>query len=250
MVKQIFKLTKVGNDFIVSDTKDMFINQKIVKEIGSNNYLVLKTLVCYADLKGKCYPSISTIQDILGLSFNTVNKALKELEQMGYITKELIKLKGVKQKHNEYTIVGYADNFFDEDSGSDEDRLLAHFKNKFNEFYGFDYEPAAKDLEQLNDIYRRCDYNFDKCCRLIDKAIAQYKPANSNAKYKTLGIYFLYSNKSFFKLCMDMVARDIKQGKYTIADDEKTNVISIADRFVTNGDDELIEKVEYEGIPF
>ena len=49
---------------------------------------------------------------------------------------------------------------------------------------------------------------------------------------------------------MDMVARDIKQGKYTIADDEKTNVISIADRFVTDKDDELIEKVEYEGIPF
>ena len=178
-IKKIFELFRASDGAIkiIEDAKEF--RGGIVKEMGANNYLVLKALVSFMNKDNICYPSISTICDMLGFSANTVTKALKELEGMGYIKKEQIKLPNVKAKHNQYTILTpVEDTTEDENSGSDVERLFAHFKNKFREKFNGDYKAAygvESDLRHLEKIYELCGYDFDYTCKVIDKHIATYK---------------------------------------------------------------------------
>ena len=116
---------------------------------------------------------------MLGISTRTVMRALKELEGMGYIKKEQIKLPNVKAKHNQYTILTpVEDTTEDENNGSDVERLFAHFKNKFREKFNGDYKAkygVESDLRHLEKIYKSCGYDFDYTCKVIDKHIATYK---------------------------------------------------------------------------
>ena len=177
-IKKIFELFRASDGAIkiIEDAKEF--RGGIVKEMGANNYLVLKALVSFMNKDNICYPSISTICDMLGFSANTVAKALKELEEMGYIKKEQIKLPKVKAKHNQYTILTpVEDTTEDENSGSDVERLFAHFKNKFRENFNGDYKAdygVESDLRHLEKIYELCGYDFDYTCKVIDKHIATY----------------------------------------------------------------------------
>ena len=177
-IKKIFELFRASDGAIkiIEDAKEF--RGGIVKEMGANNYLVLKALVSFMNKDNICYPSISTICDMLGFSANTVTKALKELEGMGYIKKEQIKLPNVKAKHNQYTILTpVEDTTEDENNGSDAERLFAHFKNKFREKFNGDYEAkygVESDLRHLEKIYELCGYDFDYTCKVIDKHIATY----------------------------------------------------------------------------
>ena len=178
-IKKIFELFRASDGAIkiIEDAKEF--RGGIVKEMGANNYLVLKALVSFMNKDNICYPSISTICDMLGFSANTVTKALKELEGMGYIKKEQIKLPNVKAKHNQYTILTpVEDTTEDENSGSDVERLFAHFKNKFREKFNGDYKAeygVESDLRHLKKIYELCGYDFEYTCKVIDKHIATYE---------------------------------------------------------------------------
>ena len=191
-IKKIFELFRASDGAIkiIEDAKEF--RGGIVKEMGANNYLVLKALVSFMNKDNICYPSISTICDMLGFSANTVTKALKELEGMGYIKKEQIKLPNVKAKHNQYTILTpVEDTTEDENSGSDVERLFAHFKNKFREKFNGDYEAkygVESDLRHLKKIYELCGYDFEYTCKVIDKHIATYA---GKERFELPNIYFL-----------------------------------------------------------
>ncbi len=195
-IKKIFELFRASDGAIkiIEDAKEF--RGGIVKEMGANNYLVLKALVSFMNKDNICYPSISTICDMLGFSANTVTKALKELEGMGYIKKEQIKLPNVKAKHNQYTILTpVEDTTEDENSGSDVERLFAHFKNKFKEKFGGDYKAeygVKSDLRHLEKIYELCGYDFEYTCKVIDKHIATYEGKKG---YELPNVYFLLSNR-------------------------------------------------------
>lgn len=195
-IKKIFELFRASDGAIkiIEDAKEF--RGGIVKEMGANNYLVLKALVSFMNKDNICYPSISTICDMLGFSANTVTKALKELEGMGYIKKEQIKLPNVKAKHNQYTILTpVEDTTEDENSGSDVERLFAHFKNKFKEKFGGDYKAeygVESDLRHLEKIYELCGYDFEYTCKVIDKHIATYEGKKG---YELPNVYFLLSNR-------------------------------------------------------
>ena len=195
-IKKIFELFRASDGAIkiIEDAKEF--RGGIVKEMGANNYLVLKALVSFMNKDNICYPSISTICDMLGFSANTVTKALKELEGMGYIKKEQIKLPNVKAKHNQYTILTpVEDTTEDENSGSDVERLFAHFKNKFKEKFGGEYEAkygVESDLRHLEKIYELCGYDFEYTCKVIDKHIATYEGKKG---YELPNVYFLLSNR-------------------------------------------------------
>ena len=191
-IKKIFELFRASDGAIkiIEDAKEF--RGGIVKEMGANNYLVLKALVSFMNKDNICYPSISTICDMLGFSANTVTKALKELEGMGYIKKEQIKLPNVKAKHNQYTILTpVEDTTEDENSGSDVERLFAHFKNKFREKFNGDYKAdygVESDLRHLEKIYELCGYDFEYTCKVIDKHIATYA---GKERFELPNIYFL-----------------------------------------------------------
>ena len=191
-IKKIFELFRASDGAIkiIEDAKEF--RGGIVKKMGANNYLVLRALVSFMNKDNICYPSISTICDMLGFSANTVTKALKELEGMGYIKKEQIKLPNVKAKHNQYTILTpVEDTTEDENSGSDVERLFAHFKNKFREKFNGDYKAeygVESDLRHLEKIYELCGYDFEYTCKVIDKHIATYE---GRKDYELPNIYFL-----------------------------------------------------------
>ena len=190
--KKIFELFRAsdGGLKIIEDAK--VYREGIVREMGIFNYEVLKALVNFMDTKNTCYPSIETIAYMLGISARTVMRALKQLEEMGYIKKEQIKLPNVKAKHNQYTIIApIEDTTEDEESGNDIERLFAHFKNKFREKYIVEYKSeygVESDLRDLEKIYNECNQDFDYACKVIDNHIDSYV---GTKKYETPNIYFL-----------------------------------------------------------
>lgn len=236
-IKKIFELFRASDGAIkiIEDAKEF--RGGIVKEMGANNYLVLKALVSFMNKDNICYPSISTICDMLGFSANTVTKALKELEGMGYIKKEQIKLPNVKAKHNQYTILTpVEDTTEDENSGSDVERLFAHFKNKFREKFNGDYKAAygvESDLRHLEKIYELCGYDFDYTCKVIDKHIATYV---GKERFELPNIYGLLS----FRLVpmQNKVKEDMKleekiknpqkpRGRYANFADDDDDIVSV-----------------------
>ena len=237
-IKKIFELFRASDGAIkiIEDAKEF--RGGIVKEMGANNYLVLKALVSFMNKDNICYPSISTICDMLGFSANTVTKALKELEGMGYIKKEQIKLPNVKAKHNQYTILTpVEDTTEDENSGSDVERLFAHFKNKFREKFNGDYEAkygVESDLRHLEKIYELCGYDFDYTCKVIDKHIATYA---GKERFELPNIYFLLKYrlvemqkkaKEDMKLEEKIKNPQKPRGRYVnFADDDDDVVVSV-----------------------
>ena len=236
-IKKIFELFRASDGAIkiIEDAKEF--RGGIVKEMGANNYLVLKALVSFMNKDNICYPSISTICDMLGFSANTVAKALKELEEMGYIKKEQIKLPKVKAKHNQYTILTpVEDTTEDENSGSDVERLFAHFKNKFREKFNGDYKAeygVESDLRHLKKIYELCGYDFEYTCKVIDKHIATYEGRKG---FELPNIYGLLS----FRLApmQKKVKEDMKleeqiknpqkpRGRYVNFADDDAEVVSV-----------------------
>ena len=237
-VKKIFELFRASDGAIkiIEDAKAY--REGIVREMGIFNYEVLKALVSFMDAKGTCYPSIETIANMLGISTRTVMRALKELEEMGYIKKEQIKLPNVKAKHNQYTILTpVEDTTEDENSGSDVERLFAHFKNKFREKFNGDYEAkygVESDLRHLEKIYELCGYDFEYTCKVIDKHIATYAGRKG---FELPNVYFLLSNrlapmqkkvKEDMKLEEQIKNPQKPRGRYAnFADDDNDAVVSV-----------------------
>ena len=237
-IKKIFELFRASDGAIkiIEDAKEF--RGGIVKEMGANNYLVLKALVSFMNKDNICYPSISTICDMLGFSANTVTKALKELEGMGYIKKEQIKLPNVKAKHNQYTILTpVEDTTEDENNGSDAERLFAHFKNKFREKFNGDYKAeygVESDLRHLEKIYELCGYDFEYTCKVIDKHIATYA---GRKDYELPNIYFLLKYrlvemqkkaKESMKLEEQIKNPQKPRGRYAnFADDDDDDAVSV-----------------------
>ena len=190
--KKIFELFRASDGRLKIIEDDEEFRSGTVKKMGANNYLVFRALVSFMNKDNTCYPSISTLCDMLGFSANTISKALKELEEMGYIKKEQIKLPKVKAKHNQYTIIApVEDTTEDEESGNDIERLFAHFKNKFRERYHVEYKSeygVESDLRDLEKIYNECNQDFDYACKVIDNHIDSYV---GTKKYETPNIYFL-----------------------------------------------------------
>lgn len=193
--KKIFELYRIANKLKMSDDVEEF-RGGIVKEIGANNYLVLKSLVCFINKENTCFPSISTICSMLGFSANTVNKALKELEEMGFIKKELVKLPNVRAKHNVYTILVSTETSQEEkENKSDVDRLYDYFKTKFRERYDKEYVSdygIDSDMNFLEKLLADCGDNFDYACAIVAKHIDSYLGKKG---YETPNIYFLYKNR-------------------------------------------------------
>lgn len=236
-IKKIFELFRASDGAIkiIEDAKEF--RGGIVKEMGANNYLVLKALVSFMNKDNICYPSISTICDMLGFSANTVTKALKELEGMGYIKKEQIKLPNVKAKHNQYTILTpVEDTTEDENTGSDVERLFAHFKNKFREKFNGDYKAAygvESDLRHLEKIYELCGYDFEYTCKVIDKHIATYV---GKERFELPNIYFLLKyrlvemqkkSKEDMKLEEQIKNPQKPRGRYVNFADDDDEVVSV-----------------------
>ena len=236
-IKKIFELFRASDGAIkiIEDAKEF--RGGIVKKMGANNYLVLRALVSFMNKDNICYPSISTICDMLGFSANTVTKALKELEGMGYIKKEQIKLPNVKAKHNQYTILTpVEDTTEDENNGSDVERLFAHFKNKFREKYHVEYVSeygVESDLKHLEKIYEKCNYDFDYTCKVIDKHIATYAGRKG---YERANVYFLLSNrlapmqkkvKEDMKLEEQIKNPQKPRGRYANFADDDDEVVSV-----------------------
>ena len=232
--KKVFELFRASNGRlkIIEDAEEF--RSGTVKKMGANNYLVFRALVNFMNKDNTCYPSISTICDILGFSANTVSKALKELEAMGYIKIEQIKLPNVRAKHNQYTIIApVEDTTEDENSGSDIERLFAHFKNKFRERYHVEYKPeygVESDLRDLEKIYNECNQDFDYACKVIDNHIASYV---GTQKYERPNIYFLLKYR--LVEMQKKVDKELKRkekieprGRYVdFAEDEEDEVVPI-----------------------
>lgn len=181
----------LNNYFTGSYTSD--IHKGIIREVGgSPNYCVLLSLVSHADNATKeSFPSIETIANEIGASTRTVIRILADLEKRGYITRELVKSTKSRQKHNVYTLHLSEYTPEDENSGSDAERLFAHFKNKFRERYHIEYKPeygVESDLKDLEKIYNECNQDFDYACKVIDKHIDSYV---GTQKYERPNVYFL-----------------------------------------------------------
>ena len=173
------------------------IHKGIIREVGgSHNYCVLLSLVSHSDNTTKeSYPSMETIANEIGASTRTVIRILADLEKRGYITRELVKSTKSRQKHNIYTLHLSEDTPEDENSGSDVERLFAHFKNKFKEKFDGEYEAkygVESDLRHLEKIYELCGYDFEYTCKVIDKHIATYEGKKG---YELPNVYFLLSNR-------------------------------------------------------
>ena len=181
----------LNNYFTGSQTAD--IHKGIIREVGgSPNYCVLLSLVSHADnVTKESFPSMETIANEIGASTRTVIRILADLEKRGYITRELVNSTKSRQKHNVYTLHLSEYTPEDENSGSDVERLFAHFKNKFRERYLVDYKPeygVESDLRDLEKLYIECNQDFDYACKIIDYHIASYV---GTPKYERPNIYFL-----------------------------------------------------------
>jgi len=49
---------------------------------------VYSLLTTYADKKRNCYPAISTLAELSGVSRRTIERTLKELEEKNYVTRK------------------------------------------------------------------------------------------------------------------------------------------------------------------
>lgn len=193
MGRNIIEVFKVNDKLCMIESVEDFREGGFIEKVGGlTNYGVLKTLIAHMDNNGECYPSISTIAKILCVSDKTVTRTLKDLEERGFITKEQVKLKGVRQLHNKYTIVNGVKNLTEsEDKGSISDRLLAHFKNSFRNKYHKEYksEFLVNDLRQLDTLYEECGCDFEYACKIIDKHIDTY--TSNDRRYPLPNVYFL-----------------------------------------------------------
>lgn len=92
-------MEKSGNFFICPNSlldKNLSIHAKMV-------YIVLKR---YASNKGECFPSIRKIGALASIkSPTTIDKAIKELIQQGFITKTQVKRTNGGFRSNNYKIV-------------------------------------------------------------------------------------------------------------------------------------------------
>jgi len=69
---------------------------------------VLQCLAMHSNKEGQCFPGIKTIAEECGYSINTVKRALKDLEEAGFIKKEArfdITKKNGAQTSNLYTLI-------------------------------------------------------------------------------------------------------------------------------------------------
>ena len=223
----------LNNYFTGSYTSD--IHKGIIREVGgSPNYCVLLSLVSHADNTTKeSYPSIETIANEIGAYTRTVIRVLADLEKRGYITREIVKSTKSRQKHNVYTLHLSEYTPEDENSGSDVERLFAHFKNKFRERYHVDYKPeygVESDLRDLEKIYNECNQDFDYACKVIDNHIASYV---GTQKYERPNIYFLLKYR--LVEMQKQVDKELKRkekvvprGRYVnFAEDEEDEVVPI-----------------------
>lgn len=228
----------LNNYFTGSYTKD--IHAGIIKETGGmKNYCVLLSLVSHADNATKeSYPSMDTIANELGTSTRTVIRVLDDLEKRGYITRELVVSTKSRLKHNVYTLHLSDYTSEDENSGSDVERLFAHFKNKFREKYGMDYKAEygiESDLNYLEKLLAECNNDFEYTCKIIDKHIDSYLGKRG---FETPNVYFLLKNR--LTTMKKKVDKDLKQqerisnppkakGRYAnfADDDDKDKIIPL-----------------------
>lgn len=232
----IINVKILNNYFTGSYTSD--IHKGIIREVGgSQNYCVLLSLVSHADnVTKESYPSMETIANEIGATSRTVVNVLADLEKRGYITRELVKSTKSRQKHNVYTLHLSEDTPEDENSGSDVERLLAHFKNKFREKYHGEYKSEygiESDLIHLEKLYKECNYDFEYTCKIIDEHINSYI---GDSKYPLPNIYFLLK----FRLTkmQEKVDADLKleekiknpqkpRGRYANFADDDDDVVSV-----------------------
>ena len=73
-------------------------------DLGHRARAVYMYLKDHADREGKCWPGIKTIAAELGLSRSTVKRALKELEQAAFLTKQGRKRENEGDTSNLYQI--------------------------------------------------------------------------------------------------------------------------------------------------
>ena len=237
----------LNNYFTGSYTTD--IHKGIIREVGgSQNYCVLLSLVSHADnVTKESYPSMETIANEIGATSRTVVNVLADLEKRGYITRELVKSTKSRQKHNVYTLHLSDDTPEDENSGSDVERLFAHFKNKFREKYHGEYKSEygiESDLIHLEKIYEKCNYDFDYTCKVIDKHIATY---TGRKGYELPNVYFLLSNRlvqiqkkvdADLKLEEQIKKPQKPRGRYVNFADDDDEVVSVD----TNGFNEFLSE--------
>lgn len=76
-------------------------------ELKTRAKFILQCLAMHANREGKCFPGIKTIAAECGYSVNTVKRALKDLEEAGFIKKEArfdVARKNGAQTSNLYTL--------------------------------------------------------------------------------------------------------------------------------------------------
>ena len=78
---------------------DIFDDEKLT---ANEKYLYL-AMSKYANKQGECYPSISTLAKVMGVSTRTVKRVLPKLEQSGWVVKRN-RYSGKMKTSNLYTM--------------------------------------------------------------------------------------------------------------------------------------------------
>ncbi|OOO64291.1 transcriptional regulator [Clostridium tepidum] len=123
--------------------------------------------MCYAD-KNTCYPSIKYIATALGRSCRTINRYIKELIKLGYISKRrrgsISNVYTLLQKKVQQTVQNIKDKVKNRESGykknTSDKQSLSNTNSKKN-----NYNNKPKK-DKFNDFEQR-DYNFDKLEKLL-----------------------------------------------------------------------------------
>lgn len=86
-------------------------NRDQLRGLDGYSQVLFMWLCSYADVDGKCFPSISTLKNDCGMSRDTVIRRLELLEERGLLQKTKSKKKGSKENAvNQYQIMILADD--------------------------------------------------------------------------------------------------------------------------------------------
>lgn len=204
-MEKVLVTIRVGKNYVSGSYSEDIRNGVIAEVGGTTNYCVLLCLYAYCNEDLQCFPSIKTIAENTGVSEKTVTRTLKDLEERGYITRELVKSTRGRQKHNLFTLhnVGTTVDDGEKETAAINDYrggghvvvihnmvglVMNHFRLEFQKAYGKLYlsEYHSLDLKYMDDIFMDCDDNFALVKEVIDTYIKESKEKGFTADIEYL----------------------------------------------------------------
>lgn len=170
-MKQSFTVRlKNDNWFIYAKKEDM---KKCLTDLTATQFTVLTAILVYANTDGVAIPSQRKIADITGMSVTTVNKAVKDLLEKEYLSRELV---GTSRKSSVYSTD--SNHVF---NGND---AVKYWITEYEQEFAGKYIPVwAKDTVGMKKLLKV--YGEEQLKQLIRVCLTDYDKRWSTPTYKT-----------------------------------------------------------------